>query len=124
MNALKQAEKNREVARVEPAYLTPEVDIHETKDEYILEADMPGVGKDGLEVSLEGNELTITGRRRPAPSGEVLYRESHGLDYRRAFVLDPMVDSGRIRATIEQGLLRLCLPKAEKVKPRKITVAD
>jgi len=124
MNALKQTEKGREVARVEPTYLAPEVDIRETKDEYILEADMAGVGKDGLEVLLEGNELTITGRRQPAPAGEFVHRESNGHDYRRTFVLDPMVDTAHIRATIEQGVLDVHLPKAEQVKPRKIAVTD
>lgn len=124
MNPVKTTERNREAARVEPTYLAPEVDIRETKDEYVLEADMPGVGKDGLEVLLEGNELTITGRRRPAPEGEVLHREISGCDYRRAFVLDPLVDAAHIRASIEQGLLRVHLPKAERVKPRQIAVTD
>jgi len=124
MNALKPTERNRPAATVEPSYLVPEVDIGETKDEYFLEADMPGVGKEGLEVLLEGNELTLTGHRQPAPAGEVLHRESNGYDYRRTFVLDPMVDTTKIRATIEQGLLRVHLPKAEKIKPRKISVTD
>jgi len=124
MNQMKQVDKNRELARNEPAYLAPEVDIRETKEEYLLEADMPGVGKEGLEVLLEGNELTITGRRQPAPAGDLLHREIAGNDYRRVFVLDPMVDSAHIRAAIEQGLLRVVLPKAEQVKPRQIAVTD
>ena len=44
-------------------YVVPEVNIFETKDGYVLEAEMPGVSKEGLEITLEGNELTITGRR-------------------------------------------------------------
>ena len=124
MNTLKQAEAKREIARPEPSYVAPDVDIQETKDEYILEADMPGVGKQGLEVLLEGNELTLVGHRQRQAAGEVLHRESSDYDYRRAFVLDPMVDTSKIRCTIEQGLLRVHLPKAEKVKPRKIAVTD
>jgi len=124
MNALKQAEPKRDVARPEPNYVAPDVDIQETKDEYMLEADMPGVGKQGLEVLLEGNELTLVGHRQRPSEGEVLHRESNDWDYRRTFILDPMVDTAKIRATIEQGLLRVHLPKAERVKPRKITVTD
>jgi len=124
MNTPKQTDRSREVARVEPNYLAPEVDIRETKDEYVLEADMPGVGKDGLEVLLEGNELTITGRRAPAPAGEVLHQEIRGYNYQRSFVLDPLVDAAHIRASIDQGLLRVHLPKAEKVKPRQIAITD
>jgi len=124
MNAPKQAEARREVARPEPSYVAPDVDIQETKDEYVLEADMPGVDKQGLEVLLEGNELTLVGHRHRQPNGEVLHRESSDNDYRRTFVLDPMVDATKIRCTIEQGLLRVHLPKAERVKPRKIAVTD
>ena len=124
MNALKQTEAKRAVAQPEPDYVAPDVDIQETKDEYILQADMPGVGKQGLEVLLEGNELTLIGHRQRQPAGDVLHRESSNYDYRRTFVLDPMVDTSKIRCTIEQGLLRVQLPKAEKVKPRKIAVTD
>ena len=124
MNALKQTEAQRAVARPEPDYVAPDVDIQETKDEYILQADMPGVGKQGLEVLLEGNELTLVGHRQRQPAGDVLHRESSDYDYRRTFVLDPMVDTSKIRCTIDHGLLRVQLPKAEKVKPRKIAVTD
>ena len=56
-------------------YAVPRVEIVETKDAYRLEAEMPGVGKDGLEVSLDGNELTILGRRSPsALTADYLYR--------------------------------------------------
>jgi HSP20 family protein len=62
------------------------------------------------------------GRRAPAPVGNPLYRESQTADFRRVFELDPSIESGKINARIEEGILTLTLPKAEKVKPRKITV--
>jgi HSP20 family protein len=103
----------------------PNVNIFESKDGYVLQAEMPGVNKDGLEVTLEGNELTITGRRaEDSVKAELLYRESRPLDYRRTFELDPTIDATRIEAKIEQGVLTLRLPKQEKVKPRKITVSE
>jgi HSP20 family protein len=106
-------------------YLTPDVDIRETKNEYVLEADMPGVDKEGLDITLEGHALTIIGHRNSAAiPGEALYRESQPCDYRRVFELDPAIDSGKISAKIERGVLLVTLPKAEKVKPRKITVGE
>lgn len=104
-------------------YLSPRVNITETKDGYLLEAEMPGVNKEGLEISLEGSELTLVGRRAPEPQNlELLYRESSNADYRRVFELDPTIDAGRIEARMENGVLHLHLPKAEQVKPRRITV--
>ena len=105
------------------SFLTPLANILETKDAYLLEAEMPGVTKDGLEVSVENGELTIIGHRAPvAPRGHALYRESRGFDFRRSFELDPSIDAARITAKIDQGVLTLTLPKAESVKPRKIAV--
>jgi HSP20 family protein len=110
-------------ARPERTYVSPEVNIYETQDGYVLEAEMPGVSKEGLEITLEGNEITITGHRKnQATTGTSLIRERGLADYRRVFDLDPAIDTAKISATMEQGLLSLTLPKSEKVKPRKITV--
>jgi HSP20 family protein len=106
-------------------FLVPEVNIFETKEGYTLEAEMPGVNKEGLEITLEGSEITITGHRHVEyPAGEALLRERQVADYRRVFELDPVIDTARISARVEQGLLRLFLPKSERVKPRKIAVND
>jgi HSP20 family protein len=105
------------------SYLTPLTNIVETKDGYVVEAELPGVGKDGLEVTVENGELTIIGRRGSyVGGGKALYRESRSRDYRRVFEIDSSIDTTRIGAKIEQGVLTLTLPKAEAVKPRKIVV--
>jgi HSP20 family protein len=124
MNAVAQQEKQQREGTTRPLnYVTPEFNIFETKDGYVLEAEMPGVSKDGLEIMLEGNEITIIGRRQPETlKADVLYRESRPADYRRVFELDPAIDSAKISAKIDQGVLTLHLPKTEKVKPRKISV--
>ena len=107
------------------SFLVPAVDIVETHDAYVLESDMPGVNKDGLEILLEANELTIIGHRANFPSdAECVYRESKPAHFRRVFELDPAVDVDKIDARMEQGVLKLTLPKSERVKPRKITVTD
>ena len=104
-------------------YATPPANILESKDGYVLEAEMPGVSKDGLEVTVENGELTIVGRRTAAqPNGREVYRESRHFDFRRSFELDPSIDTTKITAKIDQGVLTLHLPKAEAVKPRKIAV--
>jgi len=124
MNATVQKENrmaNDRATREE--YVVPEVNIIETKDGYVLEAEMPGVNKDGLEITLDGTEITITGRRHEEPvSGQPLFRERHAADFRRVFELDPAIDSARISARMEQGVLTLTLPKSERVKPRKIAI--
>jgi len=69
-------------------FVAPAVNIFETKDGYVLEAEMPGVTKEGLEVTLEGNEITIIGRRQTdATPGELLFRERRLADYHRVFEL-------------------------------------
>jgi len=104
-------------------YLYPPVNITETGDSFVLEAEMPGVNKEGLEITLEGNELTIVGRRgAETVHAQLVYRESRPFDYRRVFEIDPAIDSSKISARMDQGVLYLTLPKAEKVKPRKIEV--
>jgi HSP20 family protein len=104
-------------------FATPLVDIESTQDGYVLYAEMPGVSKDGIEVTVENGDLLIVGHRRPLDvSGEPIYRESRPYDFRRVYELDPSIDTSRISARIENGLLIVNLPKAEKVKPRRIEV--
>src|SRR5689334_5179653 len=120
MNAVAQRDNNQTVAQPERRFVAPDVNIFETRDEYLLEAEMPGVKKEGLEITLEGNILTIVGHRSDlTPAGEAVYRESRPLDYHRAFELDPAIDGDKIAASVDQGVLTLTLPKAERVKPRK-----
>ena len=105
-------------------FITPPASIRETSDAYTLELEMPGVNKEGLEISIEKNELSIVGRRAAsAIQGTLLHRESRPHNYRRSFEIDPSIESGKIAARMHQGVVMLTLPKAEKVKPRKIAVS-
>lgn len=104
-------------------YAAPEVNIFETKEGYVLQAEMPGVTRDGLEILLEGSQITLVGHPQDTmPPGQILFRESHRRDYRRVFELDPAIDAGKISARMDQGVLTLTLPKSEEVKPRRIKV--
>jgi HSP20 family protein len=126
MNAVAENERSTTTptkGTVQRPFVSPDVNIYETNDGYVLEAEMPGVTKDGLEITLEANTLTIVGRRDDEGTlGTALYRESRATNYRRAFELDPAIDPEKIKAEMQQGLLTLTLPKAESVKPRKIQI--
>jgi HSP20 family protein len=103
-------------------YVTPAVAIYEDADGYTLEAEMPGVAKDGVHVTVENGELVFTGAKAPRPAGTCLHGETDRTDYRRVFDLDPAVETGEISARMEQGVLVLRLPKAPDKKPRRIAV--
>src|SRR5689334_19583880 len=117
-------ENNGRTTREGEQFSTPSASVSETTESYTLELEMPGVSKDGLDISVENNELSIVGRRsNKAVEGTVLHRESRPHNYRRTFEIDPSIDTGKISARITQGVVTLTLPKAEEVKPRKITVS-
>lgn len=126
MNAVAEKKTERKgngVVLNERPFAAPDVNIYETADGYVLQAEMPGVTKEGLEIILEGNTVTFIGRRQEgARPGNVLYSESRGTNFRRVFELDPAIDTDKISAEMRQGLLTLRLPKAERVKPRKIEI--
>jgi HSP20 family protein len=105
-------------------YFTPVVNLHQDADGFTLEVEMPGVGKEGVEVTVEEGKLILGGHRTVAANdfGRPVYRERKMGEYRRVFDLDPSIDAGQISARMEQGLLTVHLPKTEAVKPRKITV--
>lgn len=104
-------------------YTTPLVDIRTTKDGYELTAEMPGVNKEGVEITVENGQLALVGHRYPVQaSGQRIYRERREHDFRRVYELDPSLDASRVSARIDQGVLTVTLPKAEAVKPRRITV--
>lgn len=102
----------------------PRVDIFESKESMFLVADMPGVDEKTVDIELEKNILTITGRVENGriQEGTLMYSEYEIGDYERAFTLSDEIDRDKIVATVKNGVLRLELPKAEKVKPKKISI--
>ncbi|MSU63403.1 MAG: Hsp20/alpha crystallin family protein [Pedosphaera sp.] len=107
----------------EGSYLSPRVNLTETSNAFVLEAEMPGVTRENLEILLENRELTLAGRR-PDHKAEtnLVYRESSPRDYRRVFVLDETIDVGKVEAKLKDGLLTLRLAKVEQAQPRRIAV--
>lgn len=93
------------------AFAAPPVDVYESKESFLLIAELPGVRSEDVEISLEKGELTLEARRGDQP-----------LDFRRRFALSLPVDADRVSARLEHGVLRVELPKAEEAKPRTIPV--
>lgn len=102
----------------------PKVDIYETKEAIVLVADMPGVDEKSVDVVLDKNTLTISGTAEPLSFTDysIGYAEYDTGDYQRAFTISDEVDKDKIEATVKNGVLRLTLYKAEKVKARKIAI--
>jgi HSP20 family protein len=123
MNTLVRENRDAEHRQTEQ-FVAPMASVVEDTDGYVLRVEMPGVNKEGLEISLDDNELTITGRRSlPIVDGTLVHQELRRENFRRAFELDPSIDGNKIGAKIDQGILTVTLPKAEHVKPRKIAVS-
>ncbi len=104
---------------------TPAVDIREEENRYVLAADIPGVARENIDISLEDSVLTVKGERT-IDSGEnaETYRRrerSHG-SFVRQFTLPDTVNAEAISATVTDGVLEIGIPKQEKPEPRKITV--
>ena len=102
----------------------PAVDILENVNDITILADMPGVECKNVDIDLRDNRLTIIGRVEPIEKeNEVsLYKEFNWGDYFRQFTLSNVIDQAKITAKMDQGVLKLVLPKAEKAKPQKIKV--
>jgi HSP20 family molecular chaperone IbpA len=117
------APQGTERTRELPVYV-PRVDIIETEDALEILADMPGVTRDGVEVTLEQRVLRLRGRAElPLPEGVApLYLEYEAGDYERAFTLSEAVDPAGIEARVRNGVVRLRLPKAGPAKLQRIEV--
>lgn len=113
---------SREDTRSQERYITPPVDIYETTNGLVVQADLPGVAKEGLDVRVENNLLTIRGEAAHVAPGDPIYREYGLVNFFRQFELNDRVDQSKISAELKHGVLTLSLPKAEEAKPRKIEV--
>jgi len=105
-------------------YYSPAVDIFETDEAITLLADLPGVDKDQLDINVEERQLTITGLvKEPEEHLQTMYTEYGIGGYTRSFKLGDTIDRSKINASLKDGVLTLILPKADRLKPRKIEIA-
>jgi len=104
---------------------TPEVDVEETPEEFVLRADLPGVPQKDVKVSLMGDTLTIRGERKEEKSeksGNLLRVERHAGVFERSFTLGAAVRSDGVKATYRDGVLEIRVPKADQARLREIEV--
>jgi HSP20 family protein len=103
----------------------PQVDIFENKDQIVLEAELPGMKAEDVNISIENNVLTLYGERKfeKKDEGDNFHRveRSYG-SFTRSFTLPPTVSSENANAEFENGVLRLSLAKREEAKPRRIEI--
>ena len=118
----KPARADREITRAQERYIQPPVDIYERPDGLVVLADLPGVEPNDLSVRLEDNILTIQAKPKHLITAEPIYREFELVNFFRQFELSDQVDQEKITARLNHGVLVLELAKAEKAKPRQITV--
>ena len=106
--------------------LVPAMDVKEREGDYVVKTEMPGVNKDDINITMENGVLTISGETRSETEekeGERLVRQERRYGkYTRSLRLGAQVDEKGIKANYKDGVLELILPKAEEVKPKKITV--
>ncbi|HIJ78122.1 MAG: Hsp20/alpha crystallin family protein [Desulfobulbaceae bacterium] len=105
-------------------FYVPAVDIYETAEAVTVLAEMPGVSKEGVEVDLEDDTLTIRGKMGPQEFGDetILLQEFETGHYLRKFTVAETIDQAKIDAKMADGLLTLVLPKLVPAAPRKIEV--
>jgi HSP20 family protein len=103
----------------------PSFDVKETKDTYVVEADLPGVKEDDVEISLTGNTLQITGRREQETKDEgdqwYVVERSYG-QFARSFSLPEGADAEAVKADMKNGVLKITIPKRPEVQPRRISL--
>ena len=105
----------------------PHFDVKETKDAYVINADLPGVKDEELDVSLSGNLLTISGKREEEhrEEGESYYamERSQG-SFARSFTMPDGVDAENVSADLKQGVLTLRIPKKPEAQPKRIAIGN
>ena len=116
----------RPIRRDNGGAFAPAVDVSETEHEYHVHADLPGVKKDDLDISIQDGMLTINAETREEKKeekeGRVIRQERRYGKFVRSMRLGDAVNVGNIKASYKDGVLDLVLPKTEKVKPKKISV--
>ncbi len=104
---------------------SPRIDVEENENEYQVYADVPGLNKKDVSISLEDGVLTIKGERKREEKKEEQnksYMERNYGNFSRSFTLPTKVDENKIAANLKDGVLSVSLPKAEETKPREIAI--
>jgi HSP20 family protein len=110
--------------RGEQGWLPP-VDIRETEEAYLVTAELPGLTKKDVDVTVENSILTLSGERRweKSSESETYHRMERAFGrFSRSFTLPHQVEADKVKANFKDGLLTVSIPKAEQAKPRRIAI--
>lgn len=109
---------------VDQVVFTPPIDIYETEEGLVLQADLPGVSSETLELQIQDNKLTLFGKVSVpvASDARLIHQEYQVGHFLRSFILSDEVDHDRISAKLNQGVLEVILPRLSKPEPRRIRV--
>jgi len=111
--------------RTDDASMSTKVDIYETENSYVLNAELPGLKKEDIKIDLNDNTLTLKGEKKFEEKVEkenyVRVERSYG-NFTRSFVLSDNVNADNITASYKDGVLEVTLPKKEEAKPKEIKV--
>jgi HSP20 family protein len=105
----------------------PLINVTEDKDHFYVRAELPGIRTEDLEISVTGENVSISGERRlPSEGGQVKYhrREREEGTFNRIFTMPGLIDPEKVEAKNANGVLTITLPKSEKTKPRQITIKN
>ena len=104
---------------------SPALDLYENGDDLVAVVELPGMRKEDIDISLHDGTLTVSGERKhESTNGEKTQRsERYVGTFRRSISLPTRVDAGKVKATYEDGILKVTLPKAEEAKPKQIRVS-
>ena len=104
---------------------SPALDLYESRDHFLAVMELPGMQKEDIDISLHDGTLTISGeRKRDSDKGETAQRtERYVGTFRRSIALPTRVDSSKVSANYQDGILKVTLPKAEEAKPKQIQVS-
>ena len=105
-------------------YFQPAVDISETSEVLFLKYDIPGVEKGDVEITADKNTLAVTGNVKSKQPGNAVYLETRIGNYRREFTIPDDVDTNKISAEMNEGVLTITIPKPEKAKPKRIKITS
>jgi len=103
----------------------PPIDVHETVDEYVIMAELPGLGRDDVHIQVSEGQVQLSGQRREP---DVLYEQYHRVErghgtFSRTFKLPLPVDAERVTADLRDGVLTVICPKTTEAAPRRIRVS-
>ncbi|MBV9276191.1 MAG: Hsp20/alpha crystallin family protein [Verrucomicrobia bacterium] len=103
---------------------SPALDVYQNNDQFTVLVELPGLKKEDIEISLQDGTLTVSGERKPERKGAEGYKNERFYGrFQRSVTLPATIDGSKVKASYQDGLLKVVLPKAEEAKPKQIEVS-